>query len=141
MKRISPATVTFGVMAIVLGLVSAYIVKQAMHKPPVVAKPAPPAPKCGGSEATIVGTDGNDVIVGTDGHDVIAALGGDDQVRGLGGKDLVCGFGGNDRLKGQAVAAVTTCCAAAPAVTRVAVVAATTSSEAADSERGRCPCD
>ena len=64
--------------------------------------PAPPAPKCGGSEATIVGTDGNDVIVGTDGHDVIAALGGDDQVRGLGGKDLVCGFGGNDRLKGQA---------------------------------------
>ena len=64
--------------------------------------PAPPAPKCGGSEATIVGTDGDDVIVGTDGHDVIAALSGDDQVRGLGGKDLVCGFGGNDRLKGQA---------------------------------------
>ena len=63
---------------------------------------APPPPKCGGSEATIVGTDGNDVIVGTDGRDVIAALSGDDQVRGLGGKDLVCGFGGNDRLKGQA---------------------------------------
>jgi uncharacterized repeat protein (TIGR01451 family) len=64
--------------------------------------PAPPAPKCGGSEATIVGTDGDDVIVGTDGHDVIAALSGDDRVRGLGGKDLVCGFGGTDRLKGQA---------------------------------------
>ena len=44
MKRISPATVTFGVMAIVLGLVAAYIVRQAMHKPPVVARPAPPPP-------------------------------------------------------------------------------------------------
>lgn len=43
MKRISPATVTFGVMALVLGLVAAYIVKQAMHKPEV-AKVAPPPP-------------------------------------------------------------------------------------------------
>ncbi|WP_425615375.1 Flp pilus assembly protein CpaB [Anatilimnocola sp. NA78] len=39
MKRISPATVTFGLMAIVLGLVAAYIVKQAMHKPVIVQKP------------------------------------------------------------------------------------------------------
>jgi pilus assembly protein CpaB len=44
-KRISPATVTFGVMAIVLGLVSAYVVRQALSKPPVVAKPAPEPPK------------------------------------------------------------------------------------------------
>ena len=43
MRRISPATVTFGVMAIVLGLVAAYIVRQALHKPPVVQKPAPAA--------------------------------------------------------------------------------------------------
>lgn len=43
MKRISPATVTFGVMAVILGLVAAYIVKQAMHKPEI-AKVAPPAP-------------------------------------------------------------------------------------------------
>lgn len=43
MKRISPATVTFGVMAVVLGLVAAYIVKQAMHKPEV-AKVTPPPP-------------------------------------------------------------------------------------------------
>jgi uncharacterized repeat protein (TIGR01451 family) len=64
--------------------------------------PAPPTPTCGGREATIVGTDGNDVLVGTDKRDVIAALRGDDQVRGLGGKDLICGFGGNDLLKGQA---------------------------------------
>ena len=41
MRRISPATVTFGVMAIVLGLVAAYIVRQALHQPPVAAKPAP----------------------------------------------------------------------------------------------------
>ena len=43
MKRISPATVTFGVMAVVLGLVAAYIVKQALHKPEV-AKVTPPPP-------------------------------------------------------------------------------------------------
>lgn len=44
MKRISPATVTFGVMAIVLGLVAAYIVRQSMEKPVVVRRevPAPP---------------------------------------------------------------------------------------------------
>lgn len=42
MKRISPATVTFGVMAVVLGLVAAYIVKQAMHKPEVAKAPSPP---------------------------------------------------------------------------------------------------
>ncbi len=45
MKRISPATVTFGVMAIVLGLVAAYVVRQALQKPPVVEKPAPPLPQ------------------------------------------------------------------------------------------------
>ena len=45
MKRISPAAVTFGVMAVVLGLVAAYIVKQAMHKPEVAkVTPPPPAP-------------------------------------------------------------------------------------------------
>ncbi|HZN35214.1 MAG TPA: Flp pilus assembly protein CpaB [Pirellulaceae bacterium] len=44
MKRISPATVTFGVMAIVLGLVAAYVVRQALQKPPVVEKPVPPPP-------------------------------------------------------------------------------------------------
>lgn len=45
MKRISAATVTFGLMAVVLGLVAAYIVKQAMHKPVVaVVPPPPPAP-------------------------------------------------------------------------------------------------
>lgn len=43
MKRISPATVTFGVMAIVLGLVAAYVVRQALTKPPVVVKTPPPA--------------------------------------------------------------------------------------------------
>lgn len=42
MKRISPATVTFGVMAVVLGLVAAYTVRQALTKPPVVERPAPP---------------------------------------------------------------------------------------------------
>lgn len=46
MKRISPATVTVAVMAIVLGLVAAYVVRQALEKPPV-AKPAEPKPDPG----------------------------------------------------------------------------------------------
>ena len=45
MKRISPATVTFGVMAIVLGLVAAYVVRQSLQKPPVVQAPPPPVPE------------------------------------------------------------------------------------------------
>ena len=45
MKRISPATVTFAVMAIVLGLVATYIVRRSLEKPPVAALPPPPAPK------------------------------------------------------------------------------------------------
>lgn len=44
MKRISPATVTFGVMAIVLGLVAAYVVRQSMHKPVIVKREVPAAP-------------------------------------------------------------------------------------------------
>jgi pilus assembly protein CpaB len=44
-KKISPATVTFSVMAIVLGLVAAYIVRQALEKPVVAVRPAPPAPQ------------------------------------------------------------------------------------------------
>jgi uncharacterized repeat protein (TIGR01451 family) len=65
----------------------------------VVAAPAPPT--CGGAEATIVGTEGDDSLLGTEKRDVIAALGGDDRVVALGGKDVVCGFGGSDRLKGR----------------------------------------
>ncbi|MEX2176482.1 MAG: Flp pilus assembly protein CpaB [Pirellulaceae bacterium] len=44
MKSISPATVTFGVMAIVLGLVAAYVVRKSLEKPPVATAPLPPAP-------------------------------------------------------------------------------------------------
>lgn len=46
MSRISPATVTVAVMAIVLGLVAAYVVRQALEKPPV-AKAAEPKPDPG----------------------------------------------------------------------------------------------
>lgn len=44
MKRISPATVTFGVMAIVLGLVAAYVVRQSWPKPIAAPPPPPTAP-------------------------------------------------------------------------------------------------
>ncbi len=55
---------------------------------------------CGGLEATIVGTNGNDTIVGTAGDDVIAARKGYDTVSGRGGDDVICGGYGADRLTG-----------------------------------------
>jgi len=55
---------------------------------------------CGGIEATIVGTPGNDVITGTAGNDVIVGLGGNDIIRGLKGRDVICGNEGRDRLFG-----------------------------------------
>lgn len=57
---------------------------------------------CGGREATIVGTPGDDILHGTSGDDVIAALGGDDIVYGYQGNDRLCGSHGNDRLYGGA---------------------------------------
>ena len=62
--------------------------------------PPPSAPSCQGSEATIVGTAGDDRIEGTRGRDVIVSLGGDDVVRSGGGNDLVCTGGGDDRAAG-----------------------------------------
>jgi Flp pilus assembly protein CpaB len=48
-KRISPATVTLGLLALVCGLVAAYIVRVSLEKPAVaqVEPPAPPAPERG----------------------------------------------------------------------------------------------
>ena len=57
---------------------------------------------CGGSDATLIGTDGKDSIKGTSGRDVIAALAGADKVRGLGGNDVLCGGIGKDVLIGGA---------------------------------------
>src|SRR6266550_4018594 len=54
------------------------------------------AEQCFGSNATIVGTEGNDQLVGTAGNDVIAGLGGDDVIISLGGDDALCGGAGND---------------------------------------------
>ncbi len=60
----------------------------------------PPAARCGGRRATIVGTAGRDRLRGTRGADVIAALGGNDRVVGRGGRDVVCGGRGRDVLSG-----------------------------------------
>jgi uncharacterized repeat protein (TIGR01451 family) len=64
-----------------------------------VAEPPPP-PTCGGQEATIVGTEGDDQLTGTKKQDVIVSLGGNDTIFGLAGDDLICAFGGDDLLKG-----------------------------------------
>jgi Ca2+-binding RTX toxin-like protein len=55
---------------------------------------------CGGLEATMVGTAGDDTLTGTAGADVIVGLDGADTIYGLGGDDLVCGGPGNDMLYG-----------------------------------------
>ena len=66
---------------------------------------------CGGLNATIVGTDGNDTLIGSRDRDVIDGLGGNDRIEGRGGNDVICGgsgfdflFGGDgdDRLYGRA---------------------------------------
>jgi hypothetical protein len=55
---------------------------------------------CEGHEATIVGTNGDDIIWGTAGDDVIVGLDGNDIIRGLEGNDVLCGDNGRDRLFG-----------------------------------------
>jgi Ca2+-binding RTX toxin-like protein len=58
------------------------------------------APRCHGRQATIVGTDGNDVIHGTPGRDVIWGGKGDDTIYGSLGNDLICGGPGADLIHG-----------------------------------------
>ena len=57
---------------------------------------------CAGRNATIVGTDEDDIIVGTARNDVIHARRGNDVVRASGGNDIVCGGKGDDELRGGA---------------------------------------
>jgi sugar lactone lactonase YvrE len=59
-------------------------------------------PKCGGKNATIVGSTRADRITGSRFADVIVTLRGKDRVNGGKGKDLICGGGGRDILKGGA---------------------------------------
>jgi Ca2+-binding RTX toxin-like protein len=56
--------------------------------------------QCGGQDATIIGTAGDNVIIGTDGDDVIIGLGGNDIIYGLDGKDRICGGDGDDTIYG-----------------------------------------
>jgi Ca2+-binding RTX toxin-like protein len=56
---------------------------------------------CDGLEATIVGTQGDDMLDGTAGNDVIAGLGGDDTITGGLGDDVICGGSGDDTIAGQ----------------------------------------
>jgi hypothetical protein len=53
---------------------------------------------CRGSQATIVGSPGDDTIKGTDDRDVIVTEGGDDRVDSGGGNDLVCAGDGADKV-------------------------------------------
>jgi uncharacterized delta-60 repeat protein len=58
-------------------------------------------PKCGGRQATILGTSRNDRIRGTRGPDVILGLEGNDTIRGLQGNDTICGGRDLDTLIGN----------------------------------------
>ena len=59
-----------------------------------------PPPTCGGQDATIIGTEGDNVIIGTEEDDVIVGLGGNDIIYGLDGSDTICGGDGDDVLLG-----------------------------------------
>jgi Ca2+-binding RTX toxin-like protein len=58
------------------------------------------APRCHGRQATIVGTDGDDVLRGTPERDVIWGGKGDDTIYGSLGNDLICGGPGADLIHG-----------------------------------------
>lgn len=58
--------------------------------------PDPDIYYCGGFQATIVGTDGDDILVGTPQPDVIQARAGHDVIRGLRGNDIICASFGDD---------------------------------------------
>jgi Ca2+-binding RTX toxin-like protein len=58
------------------------------------------AETCNGLQATIVGTDGDDVINGTNKMDVIVGLGGSDIINSKGGDDVVCAGDGDDIVNG-----------------------------------------
>jgi Ca2+-binding RTX toxin-like protein len=58
------------------------------------------APRCHGRQATIVGSDGNDVLHGTPGRDVVWGGKGDDTIFGSLGNDLLCGGPGADIMHG-----------------------------------------
>lgn len=51
-------------------------------------------------EATIVGTDDDDILEGTPERDVIAGRGGNDTLRGFEGNDVLCGGPGDDTVEG-----------------------------------------
>ncbi len=72
--------------------------------PPPPPPPPPPSGgyNCFGREATIIGTNGDDVLIGTDGVDVIMGLDGDDVIKGLARGDYICGGDGKDRIFGNA---------------------------------------
>jgi Ca2+-binding RTX toxin-like protein len=57
-------------------------------------------PRCHGKEATIVGTEGDDVLRGTLEPDVIWGGGGDDLIYGARGNDVICGGPGSDVIRG-----------------------------------------
>lgn len=62
--------------------------------------PCRPSPTCRGTEATIVGTPGDDAIETTRERDVIVARRGDDTIEGRRGRDLVCSGRGADEVRG-----------------------------------------
>ncbi len=59
-----------------------------------------PTVRCGGAQATTIGTAGPNTLIGTPRRDVIAGLGGNDILRGLAGNDVLCGGAGRDKLIG-----------------------------------------
>jgi Ca2+-binding RTX toxin-like protein len=67
---------------------------------PIPAAPPPPAPKCNGLDATIVGGVGATTIRGTAGNDVIVDLDGANRIDGRGGNDTICTGAGADVISG-----------------------------------------
>jgi hypothetical protein len=66
-----------------------------------VCTPIVSAPTCNGLEATIVGSDDDNIIEGTPEDDVIVGLDGNDVIYGGSGNDTICGGPGDDIIDGN----------------------------------------
>ena len=83
-----------------IAFVAACVLLSTVTGVPSTPAGAQEVPTCNGLEATIVGTEGDDVLQGTNKADVIVGLGGNDTITGGNGDDVICGGDGDDTIEG-----------------------------------------
>lgn len=88
----------WGPVLVVSVLATGYVIQPGASEAANAANNAAQCALAMSSEATVMGTPGNDKIRGTSKSDVIYGVGGNDTIYGLGGADLICAGPGNDEI-------------------------------------------